>query len=171
MEKIYLIILSAIFGALTSHIVGNLFSKAKEIKDKRHHLLADLSSFSYEYMSSFLELYSTLHLSSNKQIDPHVQNSTAKLLSLRGKSISFEVRIWQFFKNRKSRASYQKLLNRFDKVHDLLASEKLPTPELFGKGLEWVQEQVAECSRHLANESGFNPKDPERFYFVALLSG
>jgi len=31
-----------------------------------------------------------------------------------------------------------------------------------------LQEQVAECSRHLSNEFGFNPKDPEGFYFVGF---
>lgn len=168
MENIYLLLLSAIFGALATHIIGNFLSKYKEKKEKKHQLLGELSSFSYEYLSAFIEFYTTQRVANNREIDPPVQNCIAKLTSYRGKSLNFEVRIWQYFKDRKARAAYHKLLNRFEKVYILLTGDNLPPPDIFNSALVWIQEQIADSSRYFAKEAGFNPIDQERYYFVGF---
>ena len=101
-------------------------------------------------------------------MDQAVQNRLANVIRLEGKAKDLEVRLWRYFHEVPVRAAYHKLVNRFNKVRELLGEETIRSQPTIENAFEWIQEQMIETALLTSETAGIKLKSKETFVFVGF---
>lgn len=158
-------VIAAVLGSALILLVGWYLQNKKEKRISRQAIVGELAEITYESIAALIELHSARTNSNSKAEE---RKCLARTTKLEGAAMQFEIRIWRFFKERRVRANYHKLINRIDKTKELIMGEEVPPENDVELAFSWIERQFSKVSQFASSTAGIDMRDPARIMFIGL---
>lgn len=158
-------VIGAVLGSALTLLVGWYLQNKKEKRISRQAIVGEMAAITYESIAAFIELHSARTNSVSKTEERKCLANTTKL---EGAAMQFETRVWRFFKERRVRANYNKLINRLDKTKELIMQGDVPPENDITLAFSWIEQQFSKATQFTSQAAGINLRDPARIMFMGL---